>query len=40
MMFNRDYHCNGSFEKEISSHDPQGAWFQNELIGGKPPDVK
>jgi hypothetical protein len=23
-----------------SGHDPQGAWSQDELIGGKPPIVK
>jgi hypothetical protein len=26
--------------KRISGHDPQGAWRQEELIGGKPPVVK
>jgi hypothetical protein len=26
--------------KEISGRDPQGAWRQDELIGGKPSVVK
>jgi hypothetical protein len=26
--------------KEISGREPQGAWRQDELIGGKPPVVK
>jgi hypothetical protein len=26
--------------KENSGRDPQGAWHQDELIGGKPPVVK
>jgi hypothetical protein len=25
---------------KISGRDPQGAWRQDELIGGKPPVVK
>jgi hypothetical protein len=27
-------------KKNISGRDPQGAWRQEELIGGKPPVVK
>jgi hypothetical protein len=27
-------------KKKISGRQPQGAWRQNELIGGKPPVVK
>jgi hypothetical protein len=27
-------------QKEISGRDPQGAWRQDELNGGKPPVVK
>jgi hypothetical protein len=26
--------------KEISGHHSQGAWCEDELIGGKPSDVK
>jgi hypothetical protein len=28
-------HNNGSVEKKISGRDPQGAWRQDELTGGK-----
>jgi hypothetical protein len=27
-------------QKKIYGHEPQGAWGQDELIGGKPPVVK
>jgi hypothetical protein len=27
-------------KKEIFGHEPEGAWRQDELIGGKPPVVK
>jgi hypothetical protein len=27
-------------KKKITGRDPQGAWHQNELIGGKPPVTK
>jgi hypothetical protein len=30
----------GSVEKKNSGRDPQGAWRQDELVGGKPPVVK
>jgi hypothetical protein len=39
-MLHKDYDCEGSVEKEISGRDPQGAWRQDELMGGKPPGVK
>jgi hypothetical protein len=29
-----------SWKKNISGHDPQGTWRQDEMIGGKPPVVK
>jgi hypothetical protein len=28
------------FQKKNSGRDPQGAWREDELIGGKPPVVK
>jgi hypothetical protein len=34
-----EYDRKGSVEK-ISGRGPQGAWCQDELIGGKPPVVK
>jgi hypothetical protein len=27
-------------KKKIAGREPQGAWCQDELIGGKPPVVK
>jgi hypothetical protein len=39
-MLHKGYDRKGSVEKEIAGHDPQGAWPQDELIGGKPPVVK
>jgi hypothetical protein len=40
-MLHKDYDCKGSVAKEKNSgHDPQGAWRQGELIGGKLPVVK
>jgi hypothetical protein len=38
-MLHKDYDRKGSSEKE-SCHESQGAWNQDELIGGKPPVVK
>jgi hypothetical protein len=35
-MLRKDYDGKGSAE----SREPQGAWRQSELIGGKPPIVK
>jgi hypothetical protein len=34
-MFRKDYDSKGSVEKEIYGRDSQGAWHQDELIGGK-----
>jgi hypothetical protein len=38
-MLYKGYDRKDSVEK-ISSHYPQGAWCQEELIGGKPPVAK
>jgi hypothetical protein len=38
-MLHKDYDSKGSVEKKFS-RDPQGAWRQDEGIGGKPPVVK
>jgi hypothetical protein len=35
-----DYDRKGSVSKIISGYEPQAAWRQDELIGGKPPVVK
>jgi hypothetical protein len=39
-MLHKNYDSNGSAKKKISGRGPQGAWRQDELIGGKPPVVK
>jgi hypothetical protein len=40
-MLHKDYYLKGSIEKKkISGRESQGAWRQDELIGGKPPVVK
>jgi hypothetical protein len=39
-MLHKDYYLKISVGKEISGHGFQGAWRQEELIGGKPPVVK
>jgi hypothetical protein len=40
-MLHNDYDCMGSVAKrKIYVLDPQGAWRQDELIGGKSPVVK
>jgi hypothetical protein len=39
-MLHKDYDRKGSVEKKISGRESQGAWRQDELIGGKPPVVK
>jgi hypothetical protein len=39
-MLRKDYNRNGSVAKKKIDHEPQGAWQQDELIGGKPPAVK
>jgi hypothetical protein len=38
-MLHKDYYRKSSVEK-ISGRGSQGAWRQDELIGGKPPVVK
>jgi hypothetical protein len=38
-MLYKDYDRKGSVKK-IFGLEPQGAWRQDELIGGKPPVVK
>jgi hypothetical protein len=40
MMLHKDYDRKDSVEKKNSGGEPQGAWRQDELIGGKPPVVK
>jgi hypothetical protein len=37
-MLHKDFDRKGSIEN-ISDHESQGAWRQDELIGGKPPIV-
>jgi hypothetical protein len=37
-MLHKDYYRKGSVEK-TSGRESQGAWLQDELIGGKPQDV-
>jgi hypothetical protein len=39
-MLRKDYDRKDSVEKIIFGHEPQGAWCQDQLIGGKPPVVK
>jgi hypothetical protein len=39
-MLHKDYDRKGSGERKISDRESQGAWRQDELIGGKPPVVK
>jgi hypothetical protein len=39
-ILDKDYDCKGSVEKYISGRESQGAWSQDELIGGKTPVVK
>jgi hypothetical protein len=39
-MSDKDYDRKGSTEKKISGRDPEGAWRQAEVIGGKTPVVK
>jgi hypothetical protein len=38
-MLRKDYDRKSSVEK-ISDRESQGAWRQDEVIGGKPPVVK
>jgi hypothetical protein len=39
-MLHKGYDRNASVEKKKSRRESQGAWRQDELIGGKPPVVK
>jgi hypothetical protein len=39
-MLHKDYNRKGSVDKKYSGNEPQEAWRQDELIGGKPPVVK
>jgi hypothetical protein len=39
-MLHEDYYLTGWAEKKISGRESQGAWRQDERIGGKPPVVK
>jgi hypothetical protein len=39
-MLHKDYDCKCSFENKNSGRESQGAWRQEELIGGKPPVVQ
>jgi hypothetical protein len=39
-MLYKDYDRKGSVAKKNSGRDPQGAWLQDELIGGEPPVLK
>jgi hypothetical protein len=39
MVLYKDYDRKFSIEKNNSGHESQGARYQDELIGGKPPVV-
>jgi hypothetical protein len=39
-MLHEDYNRKCSIEKKNTGRESQGAWRQDELIGGKPPVVK
>jgi hypothetical protein len=40
-MLHKNYDGKGSVaKKKISGRETQGAWYQDELIGGKPPVMK
>lgn len=39
-MLHKDCDRKGWTEKQESDHEPQEAWCQDELIGGKVPVVK
>jgi hypothetical protein len=39
-MLHRDYYRKGYVGKKIAGQESQGAWSQDEVIGGKPPAVK
>jgi hypothetical protein len=38
-MLHKDYDRKGLVEK-VSGREPQGAWHQDKMMGGKPPVVK
>jgi hypothetical protein len=40
MMLHKHYNRMYSVEKKITGRESQGAWRQDEMIGGKPPVVK
>jgi hypothetical protein len=39
-MLHKDYYRKSSTGKDISGRGSEGAWRQDELMGGKPPVVK
>jgi hypothetical protein len=39
-MLHKGYDQKGSIQKINAGRESQGAWRQDELIGGKPPVVK
>jgi hypothetical protein len=39
-MLHKDYDRKGSVAKNNSARESEGAWRQDELIGGKPPVLK
>jgi hypothetical protein len=39
-MLHKEYYRKGLVVKKSSGRQSQGAWRQDELIGGKPPGVK
>jgi hypothetical protein len=39
-MLHKDYYRKSSVERKISGRGSQGAWREDEVIGGKPPVVK
>jgi hypothetical protein len=39
-MLHKDYGRKDSVEKKICGRETEGAWRQDELIGGKPPGVR
>jgi hypothetical protein len=39
-MLHKGYDRKGSVENKNFGREPQGAWRQDELIGGKPPLIK
>jgi hypothetical protein len=39
-MFHKDYNRKCSVKNKNTGREYQGAWRQDELIGGKPPVIK